>query len=168
VPVLSLTIRHDGLLSIVAPLGAAAAVGTALVVDLAPDAPPLPGGRRTVADLVADGPSAEDLTPHRRGVAVLRSGGVDADAAGDVVAALRQGWPFLVERRPSAGIVVAPVFGPPSDAVVHQPTGLVPLPPDLPGIVLPRLSPSTAKRLLTGREAGGRWVRAWRRVWRST
>jgi hypothetical protein len=166
-PVLSLTIRHDGILSVVAPLGAAASVGTALVVDLDPDAPPLVAGHRTLADLIEEGPSAADLVPRRRGVAVLPSGGARAEGAGDVLDALARGWPFVVERLPSGGTVVAPIFGRPTEAAVHQPTGLAPVPRDLPGLVLPRLAPATVRRLLSGRLESGRWVRAWRDVWRA-
>lgn len=165
-PVLTLRIIHDGLLSIVAPLGAALSVGTALVVDLDPTGPPLPG-RRTVADLIGEGPTADDLAPVRRGVAVLPSGGADPGAAGHLLAHLARGWPFVVVRVGAASdrtTVVAPVFGPPVVADVLQPTGLGPV-PSVDGIVLPRLSPRTARSVASGRATGGRWVRAWRRVW---
>ena len=74
----------DGLLSATAPLGLAAAAGTALVVDLDPDGPAYPG-RASLADLVADGPRRADLVPSRDGVAVLRNGGVEATAAREVI-----------------------------------------------------------------------------------
>lgn len=164
-PVLPLRIHHDGLLSVVAPLGAAAAVGTALVVDLDPSAPPLPG-RRTLADLAADGPSAAELRPSRPGVAVLPSGGVAADTARPVVDALVAHWPMVVLRvRDGGAIDVAPVFGPGMPAAVLQPTGLVPVPAHRSAIVLPHLPARVARALVQGRTVGGRWVRAWQRVW---
>ena len=66
---------HDGLLSSVAPLGLAAAVNTALVVDLDPDGPNYPG-TASLADLVIKGPRLVDLEPQRSGLAVLRNGGI--------------------------------------------------------------------------------------------
>ena len=46
---------YDGLLSATAPLGLAAAAGTALVVDLDPEGPVYPGPA-SLADLVVEGP----------------------------------------------------------------------------------------------------------------
>lgn len=166
-PVLTLRIIHDGLLSVVAPLGAALSVGTAIVVDLDPTGPPLPG-RRSVADVLVEGPTADDLAPTRRGVAVLPSGGVDPATAGDLLTHLARGWPFVVVRVGRAverATVVAPVFGALVAADVLQPTGLGPLRPPVDGIVLPRLGPRTARAVAGGRSTGGRWVRAWRSVW---
>lgn len=166
-PVLTLRIVHDGLLSVVAPLGAALSVGTALVVDLDPTGPPLPG-RRSVADVLVEGPTADDLAPVRRGVAVLPSGGADPATAGDLLAHLARGWPFVVARVGSGidrATVVAPVFGALVPADVLQPTGLGPVPSSVDGVVLPRLGPRTARAVASGRATGGRWVRAWRSVW---
>src|SRR3990172_4895059 len=50
VPALAVWTAFDGLLSAVAPLGLAAAAGTALVVDLDPAGPPYPG-RNSLAGL---------------------------------------------------------------------------------------------------------------------
>lgn len=170
-PVLPLRIHHDGLLSVVGPLGAAAAGGTALVVDLHPLGPPLPGDAVGLARIVADGPTMADLTPARPGVAVLGAGGVDPSDAEAVVGALIGGWPLVVIRlgpgaawRGSA-IDVVPIFGPIPDVPVYQPTGLVPVPRGLGGVVLPPLPSGVARALAAGRQAGGRWVQAWRRVW---
>ncbi|MEX1280343.1 MAG: hypothetical protein AB1Z55_06445 [Acidimicrobiia bacterium] len=166
-PVLTLRIIHDGLLAVVAPLGAALSVGTALVVDLDPAAPPLPG-RRSVADVLAEGPTADDLAPVRRGIAVLPSGGADPGSVEDLVEHLARGWPFVVMRVGATvgrATVVAPVFGAPVAADVLQPTGLGPVPSSVDGVVLPRLGPRTARAVASGRSTGGRWVRAWRSVW---
>jgi hypothetical protein len=129
--------------------------------------PVLPG-RRSVGDVLAEGPTADDLAPTQRGVAVLPSGGIDPDAAGDLVAHLAGGWPFVVVRVGSGvdrATVVAPVFGAHVAADVLQPTGLGPIPPALDGVVLPRLGARTARAVAGGRSTGGRWVRAWRDVW---
>lgn len=166
-PVLPLRIHHDGLLSVVAPLGAAASVGTAVVIDLAPTAPPLRGGR-TVADLVDEGPSADDLRPRPGRVAVLPLGAADPTDAQPVVEALARTWPFVVVRTETgAAVDVAPLFGPDTPAWVHQPTGFVPIPKGLAGIVLPSLPVRTVRALLAGRSAKGPWVSAWQGVWRS-
>ena len=68
-PALSIWSPEDGVLGAVAPLGLAAAAGTALVVDLDPGGPRYPGPA-TLADLVADGPRRGDLSPSRRGVSI--------------------------------------------------------------------------------------------------
>ena len=86
-PALALWTPEDGLLGALAPLGLALAAGTALVVDLDPLGPHYPGSA-SLADLVAEGPRKADLSPARRGVAVLRNGGVSPAAAAEVVAAL--------------------------------------------------------------------------------
>lgn len=167
----------DGLLSAVAPLGLGASAETALVVDLDPDGPEYPA-RESLADLVADGPRRRDLTPTRRGLAVLPNGGVSAEDATDVVRGLIAGWPDIVlrVRCPEAAEGLAPVvpvrpllpgfLAVPSEAPgVFQDFGFGVAAPG-PGPVLPRIKPSFLKGMLQGVLGGGsRWVRAWRRVW---
>ena len=167
----------DGLLSATAPLGLAAAAGTALVVDLDPDGPAYPG-RASLADLVADGPRRADLVPSRDGVAVLRNGGVEATAAREVIEALITGWPHVVVRVSEVGLAdgVAPLvpvwpllpgmLKPRAEAhSVYQRTGFAATPPG-PGPVLPRPRPSFLAGLLNGVVGRhSRWVRAWRPVW---
>lgn len=176
---LSIWTPHDGLLACVAPLGLAAAAGTALMVDLDPAGPHYPS-EFSLADLVKHGPRRADLTPPRSGLAVLRNGGVPPDSAGDlasILAALSEGWPNLVLRLPSGqfekgqpGIVpVIPIL-PGALAVewagpaVRQPTGLAVARSAL-GVTLPRLKRSTLAALLAGTRPGGRWIRAWKPVW---
>lgn len=174
-PALALWTPEDGLLGALAPLGAALAAPPTLVVDLDPEGPPYPG-KRTLADLVADDPTADDLEP-RSGVAVLRNGGVEPAAAADVVAALISRWERVVLRlpprpAPGADVPTVPVrlltggwYQQERGAAVWQATAdWVPMPHD--GVRLPVPDRHTVQSLLAGRRPGrSRWVRAWRPVW---
>ncbi len=178
-PALAIWTPEDGVLGALAPLGLAIAGGTALMVDLDPLGPRYPG-TRSLADLVSEGPRRADLGPARRGVAVLRNGGVGAAAAAEVVSALLTGWEKVVLRLPPRPI--PDVAGPPVVAVhlllpggwfprlpgpaVYQSTrAMLPLPG--PGWRLPVPAAGTVSGLLRGRlpVVGDRWVRAWRSVW---
>jgi hypothetical protein len=173
--VLGVRTEVDSVLSAVAPLGLAAAAGTALMVDLDPQGPPYPSAR-SLADLVADGPRRDELTPQRQGVAVLRNGGVGWEQSAALVVTLAEHWPAVV-LRVGADRVEFPV---------------VPVVPLLPGMlapaqgrvavwqamakgssapgagpVLPAISRTVMQRLLEGTvDPRGRWVTAWERVWR--
>ncbi|HEY5727480.1 MAG TPA: hypothetical protein VIV08_02610 [Acidimicrobiia bacterium] len=164
----------DAVLGTVAPLALATSAGTALVIDLDPTSVDYRAAG-TLAALVRDGPTGRHLRPERRGVAVLGNGGVTAEEAADVIAALAAGWPRVVLRherrsRPT-GPGVVPVHplapGRPFDAgpAVYQPgPWSIRLPP--PAFVLPRAQPGAVRSLLEGRRPGmSRWLRAWRRVW---
>ena len=89
---------EDGLLGALAPIGLALAQPSTLVVDLDESGPRYPGSR-SLADVVGDGIRKADLTP-RRGVALLRNGGVDAAAASEVLHELTAAWPHCVLRLP--------------------------------------------------------------------
>ena len=168
----------DGLLSAVAPVGLAAAAGTALVVDLDSSGPSYPG-KASLADLVTDGPRRADLVPGHPGVAVLRNGGVEAAEAREVIEALAIGWPHLVMRVADPGTAsdLAPlvpvwpllpgILSPRAKTqCVYQRTGFAVSPPG-PGPVLPRLRPAFLAGLLNGTLGrSSRWVAAWREVWR--
>ncbi len=174
---LAIQTREDGLLGALAPLGLAAAAGTALVVDLDPTGPKYPGAG-SLAQLVADQPRRRDLEPSRRGLAVLRNGGVEPSEAAPVVAALVQGWPFVVLRvQPemdvrieSSRVTVVPLvpgglFDVSDPPVVYQPMGFSMAPP-LPGMVLPPLSRRVAASLLAGNiPRRSRWISAWSSLW---
>jgi hypothetical protein len=172
---------EDGVLSVIAPLALAAARDTALVVDLDPDGPRYQSSS-SLADLVRDSPRASDLSPRRRGVAVLRNGGVHPSAARDVVVALVDGWPAVVlrtsdrETAAAFGVRVVPVRpmlpagwlldleGP----AVYQPLG-VHASHDGRGIVLPRPPRSAIRALVAGSTPGrSSWMRAWRQVWEAS
>jgi hypothetical protein len=178
-PALCVWTPEDGLLGALAPLGLAAAAGTALVIDLDPGGPHYPG-EVSLADLVGEGPRRDHLSPSRSGVAVLRNGGVTPQAAAEVVAALVAGWDRVVLRLPPRpapagdGIPVAPVrllapgglFSPGEGRSVFQATPALSRPPG-PGVRLPVPSRGTVAALALGRRPrpGDRWVAAWRRVW---
>jgi hypothetical protein len=175
-PALSTWTPEDGVLGAVAPLALAAAAGTALVVDLDPAGPLYPGDG-SLADLVAEGPTRRHLEPVRRGVAVLRNGGIESEAAAEVLHALVAGWPAVVFRLPAhdrpAGPGVVPVRPLVPGGVirtvehpsVYQSAGWrVPQPG--PGLVLPRPPAAVVRSLLEGvRPRPNRWIRAWRAVW---
>lgn len=176
---LAISCATDGVLGVIAPVALAASAGTALVVDLDPLGPSYPGPA-SLADLVEQGPRLDDLRPTRRGVAVLRNGGIEAVAARDVIAALARGWPRVVLR-----------LAPSSDPAAGHGGGAVPVVPLLPGGMTPRCERpavyqqigwrikapgpgmtiktpprSTVAALLEGRvPVQSRWVRSWRRVW---
>ncbi len=178
-PALAIWTPEDGVLGAVAPLGlAAAAGGTALVVDLDPLGPAYPGPE-SLADLVRRSPRRSDLTPQRAGLAVLRNGGADPGAAAPIVAAMAERWPSIVLRLPSRPVpaeapaptvtvrplLPADVFPWSGRPAVYQRTGWR-LPPPGPGPLLPVPGSGTWPALLAGRvPVADRWVRAWRRVW---
>ena len=181
--VIGLRTELDHVLSVAAPVGlAAAAEGPALVIDLDPDGPAFPGNR-SLAEIVGEGPTRSELMPglaggHGSRVAVLRNGGIEWDRAIAMIEALGRQWPALVLRLPATG-------GP-------WPWPVVPVVPLLPGVlqprggraavwqavssrrevapgpgpVLPPINRFMLRRLLTlASEPGGRWVKAWSRVW---
>lgn len=181
---LSLRTELDPVLSVVAPLGlAAAAARPCLLIDLDENGPLYPG-QRSLADLVAEGPNRIELVPgldrrHSSRVAILRNGGVSWPEAANVVEALIRQWPSVVLRLPtrdirlpSAGKVVPVVPLLPGllapagrRAAVWQALGGAKSAPG-PGPVLPPLSRHLLTRLLSARwEPRGRWVNAWRCVW---
>ena len=163
----------DPILSTVAPIGLAASVGTALIVDMVTTSAT---SGRTLADLVADGPTLSELSPGRPGLALLPAGNVDRDAAVDLIDRLAGHWPALVIRVPDhdfpfASVPVVPLF-PGRLAPVRLPPRGVWQPvaggadPPGPGPVLPRLRSGLVRRMLAGQiPRKSRWVAAWRGVW---
>lgn len=171
--VLRIWTAHDGLLACVAPLGLAASVETALVVDLDSQGPAYPGAA-SLADLVERGPRLADLQPQRSGLAVLRNGGI-SEGYEEVVEALCDGWPHVVLRQPhsvsvEAEVPVIPALTGPLSYASDQPhvaqrTGLGPA-SESAVVTLPRLSRSNLAGLLSGTiRPRSRWVRAWKPVW---
>jgi hypothetical protein len=177
VSVLGVMTYQDGVLSTLAPLGLAASVQTALVIDLDPSGPRYPG-TTTLARLVADGPTARDLRPSRTGLAVLRNGGVTYADAEPVIDALGESWPHVVLRVAQGDqsrlfvpiVPVVPLYPgvlsvPWNRPAVFQDTGFG-VAAAAPGPVLPRPSRRTVGALLEGRVGPrSRWIRAWRDVW---
>ena len=175
-PALAIWSPEDGVLGVVAPLALAAAAGTALVVDLDPGGPRYPGSK-SLADLVADGPTLQDLEPARRGVGVLANGGVRPEDAGPIVAAVVERWPAVVLRHPAThhddgeAIPVVPLV--PGDVLpdygpraIYQRSGWrVPVPEG--ALVLPRPRRRIVEMLLNGvaPPRGDRWIASWSRLW---
>jgi hypothetical protein len=177
-PALSTWTPEDALLGAVAPLALAAAAGTALVVDLDPRGPAY-GSESSLAELLRSSPRRSDLEPQRRGVAVLRNGGVEADDCSELLSALIQGWPAVVLRLApgssarwgSAGVVPVRLLLPAgwfsgSERIAVYQRSAWQASPTGPGPVLPRPRRATIAALLAGRRPGpDRWLRAWRQVW---
>ncbi|HKX76331.1 MAG TPA: hypothetical protein VJR05_13175 [Acidimicrobiia bacterium] len=175
--ILGLTTEIDSVLSVVAPLGLAAAAANdpVVMVDLDETGPSYPG-ERTLADLVGEGPRRRELQPEGRGVAVIGNGGVSGDDALSTIELLAGVWPAVVLRVPPGVrlpwpvIPVVPLFpgllaAEGGRAAVWQATSQLDRPPG-PGPLLPPLNRATLTSLLSLRAApGGRWVRAWRQVW---
>ena len=171
-PILGLS-SPDPVLSMVAPIGLAASVGTGLVVDLA-----MSGARsgRTLADLAREGPALSELSPGKTGVAYLPGGDVELEAAIELIERFSFHWPAVVVRVPGPGlpfatVPVIPLFpgrlspvAVPARGVWQPVMGGARAPG--PGPVLPRLGARTIRRLLAGQlPRKSRWVAAWRPVW---
>lgn len=181
--VIGLHTELDHVLSVVAPVGlAAAAVRPALVIDLDPAGPGYPGPR-SLAELVGEGPTRSELFPRLprnsgSGVALLRNGGIGWEPAVSMIEALAKQWPALVLRLPGIGgpwpwpvVPVVPLLpgilrpGGGRAAVWQSIVSRREIAPG-PGPVLPALDRSALSRMLTLRsEPRGRWVRAWSQVW---
>lgn len=167
---------EDGILGAVAPLGLAAAKSQCLVVDLDEAGPNYPG-ERTLADLIDDGPTGQELRPEAGGVAVLRNGGVALSACLDVVTALAESWPAVVLRLPADRLDVPwPVvkvrpllpgnlFGELEPHVVYQSSGWrIPVPAGAVSLPVPR--PEHLAALLSGvKPRRSAWIKAWDPVW---
>jgi len=166
----------DLVLSLVVPLGCALQAGTALVVDLDPGGPPIPGDG-DLASLVERGPTDAELRPVRSGIAVMGNGGIAAHDAGDVIEALADRWPNLVLRcaptqaPPDSAVPVIPVLPAPFSLDIDRPSvyqrthfGGDPRPG---APVLPAPKPATVRALLSGRlpHRRDRWVGSLERVW---
>lgn len=162
----------DPILSTVAPIGMAAAVGTALIVDLVSTE----RGARTLADLVVEGPTLDELSPGRRGIALLPGGKVDLDQGVELIDRLGDHWPAVVVRTSGSGlqfpsVPVIPLF-PGRLSIVQVPPAGVWQPvsggsePPGPGPVLPRLRSGLVRRMLAGQlPHRSRWIDSWRRIW---
>lgn len=173
---LAVACESDGVLGMIAPLALAASVETALMVDLDEAGPGYPGSG-SLADLVEQGPRLEELGPRRKGIAVLRNGGIAAPQAGEVIAALIEGWPNVVLRLPRAAsdlsmplVPVIPLLpgGMTTKSLrpaVYQQIGWHEKAPG-PAVLLPTPARVTVRALLEGRmPPASRWIRAWRQVW---
>ncbi len=174
-PVLAVWSPADAILDVAVPLALVASVPTGIVVDLDPDGPVV-GEGPSLAELVAEEPTAEQLRPVAGAAAYLSNGGVDADDAWPVVEALAARWPAVVLRcaprlqRPASALAVLPLLPEPftlraDGRCVYQRIGVSPgVTPD--GPVLPRPRRGTIAALLTGRRPGrDRWMRSVAALW---
>lgn len=163
----------DPVMSLLGPIGLAAAAGTALVVDMGTGVR-TPRGR-TLADLAVDGPRLEELAPGRRGVAFMSARGLAPDQVATLVGRLSRHWPGVVVRTGGAvwdgpTVPVLPLYpgwlAPDHEgAAVWQSVPGGSRPPG-PGPVLPNPGRAMIARVLAGGLPGrGRWVRAWLPVW---
>ena len=163
--VVSIGCRHDQILHRIGPLALAAAAPVGLVIDLDPDALPLPGAT-TLAALCTDGLQGVHLRPPRAGVAVLPNGGVEPDEAAGVVEALIGAWPAVVLREARPDIEIIPLIPGmpvpiPERAAVYQPLRKTAKSPGV-GVVLPRLRRAVAASLIRGQlPIDRRWITAW-------
>lgn len=165
------TSSPDPVLHHIGPLGLAASVGSCLVVDLDPDAPPI--GERTLAEVIEDGLSARDLRPSG-GVAVIGSGGIGYGEAMSILDDLIDRWPAVViragaEEIPAPRVPILPLlpapFRPSTQVCALQLTARGQSAPT-PAIPLPPLRRQQIHAMLGGRiEPRWRWVRAFRDVW---
>lgn len=163
----------DPVMSLLGPIGLAASAGTALVVDMGSGL--RTPRRRTLADLVADGPRLEELAPGRRGVAFVSAGGLAPGPAAELVGRLSRHWPAVVIRVGVSGwegptVPILPLYpgwlAPDhAGAAVWQTVPGGGRPPG-PGPVLPPLGRAMTVRMLAGGlPRRDRWVRAWLQVW---
>lgn len=163
----------DPVMSILGPIGLAAAAGTALVVDMGVGLR-VPA-RRTLADIAADGPRLDELAPGRRGIGFISSGELATEQTTELVMRLSRHWPAVVVRTGVAGWA-----GPTVPVIPLYPGWLAPdhvgaavwqsIPgggrPRGPGPVLPTPGRAMTRRMLTGGlPRRGRWVNAWRQAW---
>lgn len=163
----------DPVLSVLAPIGLAANVPACLVVDLADEL--RLSGSRSLSDIVVDGPRLDELSPGRRGIAIISGGSIGIEQAERVIGELATHWPGVVVRPdtdkwPGPTVPVIPMYPgllPPRHvgSAVWQPAGAAGSPPG-PGPVLPRLRPGLVRGLLSGRlPTKSQWIAAWRQVW---
>jgi hypothetical protein len=167
----------DSILSVLAPLGlAAAAHGPCLLIDLDSRGPQYPS-KRSLAELVADGPTRAEIAPDRRGVALLRNGGIAWTDAAEIVERLASTWGSVCLRvsTDQAGlpwpvipvVPLLPGFLAPrrGRSAVWQASARGQVAPG-PGPLLPPLGRRLVHSLLEARFAPhGRWIRSWHQVW---
>ena len=175
--ILGVRTEIDSVLSVLAPLGLAVAGDQAsLLIDLDPKGPAYPS-RRSLADLVSDGPTRAELRPGAHGIAVLRNGGIDWNDAIGTIERLATSWSSLTLRvglddagLPWPVIPVVPLLpgflairdGRPAVWQASERGQVAPGP----GPVLPPLGRKVVYQLLETRlNPQGRWVRGWRQVW---
>lgn len=174
--VVALWSPNDLLSSVLTPIGLAMTRPQTLVIDLDPEGPRY-GSEYSLADLVEDGPTRQQLEPRPKAVAVLPNGGIGIDDAAQVVGELVKRWPNTVLRcnpatpPPETAISVlpllpAPFMSRPPTRIVFQQLGFAQEAPKG-ALVLPRPGRSTIDALMGLRTMPTRsaWLRKLSRVW---
>jgi hypothetical protein len=163
----------DAVLAWVGPIGLALAAGTSLIVDVRPDFRSRSG---TLADLMAEGPRLNDLSPGRRGVAHIAAGAMESNDLYGAIDMLAGRWPSVVIRSDGGRLWQGPTvpYRPvlPGMLMERLPSPSAWQPASgagirtLPGPVLPRLGRRSVIAMLEGRlPVARRWVRAWQPIW---
>lgn len=163
----------DPVMSLLAPVGLASSAGTALMIDLVRDRPD--GRRRTLFDVLREGPRLDEISPGRSGVATIGAGTLAVSETLEAAQMLASRWPAVVVRVPSADwpgpiVPVHVLYGGElttwdQGPAVWQPLAEGDRPPG-PGPVLPRIGPGLVRQIIKGwKPRSGRWTRAWSRVW---
>ena len=176
--VVALWADSDHLLSVLAPIGLAWTRRPSIVIDLDP-AGPRYQSPFTLADLVAEGPTAAQLKPTRRGTSVLANGGVGIGDAAEIVGALALTWPNVVLRcdpssePPDTAVSILPLLPGPFAAAsrsrsIYQDLGLRVRSPEG-ALVLPPPARSTLHALVRLDEVPvrSRWLKALAKLWGS-
>lgn len=162
---------EDPVLNWLGATGLAHSAGTALIVDFVGAKT-----RRTLGDIVEEGPSLDEINPGRAGVARIAAGLVDRSAAKSAVDRLSDSWPAVVVALDGDGWdgAVVPYRGlypgllaPDTGRVaVWQSLGVGGSAGRARGPVLPPLAAREVRAMLAGRRPRSRrWVDSWSRVW---
>ena len=166
----------DPVLHHIAPLGLAAAAGTAVILDLDPDSPGYTGAGTSVFDLIDRGPRLAELDSVPGRVALFANGGARTPEAWALVEAMAERWPAVVVRvgaERSGGVPCVPVIPllpgplltPNRGPAIYQAITAVDRLPG-PGLRLPPLRRERITALAAGRiEPRWRWVRAFQPAW---
>lgn len=166
----------DLLLGVFAPLAVAASRSPSLVVDLDPRGPSYPA-TFTLADLVANGPTRQQLEPPASGTHILPNGGVEMGVAEETLSALVDRWPNVVLRcppylpAPSEAIGILPLLPEPfaikptTRYTLFQDVGLLGLKARSPEVLPPPKARTLAALARLEVPVRSRWVRSLRPVW---
>ena len=162
----------DPVLAHVGCVGLAMGAPSALIVDVRSE---VPAGRRTLADLQADGPRLDELSPGHTGIAIIATGAIDLSRARAMVEDLAMRWPAVVvcgggERWDGPTVPFVPMYpgwlAPSTDLPAAWQQTRPGQRPSGPGPVLPPLSRRWVDAVLGGRHPRpNRWTRLVSNLW---